>query len=419
MNNSLQADALEKAWLKALRVVMSSGHLIQDTKPFLEVQNLQVAYHNAFEIAAPHYTRIFGTEFSEYIHRVYSPKGDPATGRNYHKLVREHTGVDQVVETIQKLKEDPLTRSATIVLADAGASKQPCVTEINFSIRHDLLHMTAVFKSSDIAKKFIPDMVELSSIHEQISRALGIARGEVVAHLLCAQIYKTDLKLVSSAIESITLSGYFKTDSVIENWNKEAPEWDKNIQRPDYYVNIENGYSRFLDFMKKEISNSERSANLVALDSGCGTGSIADVLKNKGYRVFGIDISPEMLRFAHKDPTAVQYVLANSLDLPYFDNHFDVVCTRGVLLSHVGKKYIDLFIQEHNRVLKNGGLFIFDFITHFDKSETRHRRKKASVDYESMTKLLKKHGFEVIGRAGTDANRVNAIACRKIGEQSS
>lgn len=414
MNSSLQADALEKVWLKALRVVRSSGQLIQDTKPFLEIQNLQVSYTNAFDITSHHYIQVFGTEFSEYIHRVYSPEGDRATGRNYYKLIHEHAGIDQVTEVVQKLKEDPLSRSATIVLADATAPKQPCVTEINFSIRHNLLHMTAVFKSSDLAKKFIPDMIELSRIHERVCRALEIARGGVVAHLLSAQVYETDIDAVSNAIESAAFKGYFKTNDVIENWNKEAPEWDTNIKRPDYYVNIENGYSRFLEFMKKEVPNSKQGAHMVALDSGCGTGSIADILKDKGYRVFGVDISPEMLRFAHKDPASVQYVLANSLDLPYFDEHFDVICTRGVLLSHVGKRYVDAFVQEHNRVLKNDGLFVFDFITHFDKSETRYRRNKASVSYKQMVQHLQRHGFEVIGRAGTDINRVNAIACRKI-----
>lgn len=416
MNSNLQADVLEKVWLKALRAVISSGHMIQDKKPFLEIQNLQIAYNNAFEIEVPHYTRVFGTKFSEYIHRVYSPKGDHTTGRDYHKLIHEHMGVNQVNEIVQKLKEDPLTRSATIVLADAKAKKQPCVTEINFSIRHSLLHMTAVFKSSDLAKKFVPDMVELSYIHERISHALEIARGGVAAHLLSAQIYETDLDAVSNAIESAILGNYFKTNDVIENWDKEAPEWDKNIKKPRFYVNIENGYSRFLDFMKKEIPVSDRKANLIALDSGCGTGSIADILKKKGYRVFGVDISPEMLRFAHKDPASIQYVLANSLDLPYFDNHFDVVCTRGVLLSHVGKKYMDMFIQEHNRVLKSSGLFVFDFITHFNKSETRYRRKKVAVRYKHIVQHLEKNGFKVIARSGTDDNRVNAIACRKNSE---
>lgn len=415
MTNSFKADTLEKVWLKALRAVASEGQLIKDEEPFLEIQNVQITYQNAFEIDVPHYLRIFGTEFLDYIHRVYSPDGDLASGRNYYKLIHDQSGVDQVAEIIKKLKAEPLTRSATIVLATAETQKQPCVTEINFSIRDGLLQMTAIFKSSDLAKKFIPDMIELSCIHKQVSQTLEVARGGVAAHILSAQLYEKDKKVVSKAMESVILSGYFKTSDVIENWDKEAPEWDRNVKRAEHYVNIENGYSRFIDFMKKEVPDLDRDTDSIALDSGCGTGIIADILGDKGYRVLGADISPEMLRFAHKERSSTQYVLANSLDLPYVDNRFDVICTRGVLLSHVGKKYVDLFMQEHNRVLKNGGLFIFDFITHFEKSESKYRRNKSSMNYQRVVKLLDDNGFEVVGRSGNDNNRVNAIACRKTG----
>lgn len=412
MKNGLHADTLEKAWLKALRTILSSGELIQDEDPFLEIQNLKISYTNAFEIQAPRYKHAFGTKFIEYIHSVYSKEGDAATGRNYYKLIYEHSGINQVTAISEKLKKDPLTRSATIVLADANSSKQPCVTEINFSIRHELLHMTIVFKSSDLAKKFIPDMLELSHIHKQISHLLGISRGEIVAHLLCAQVYQTDIVTISKVLESTNVDKHFKTNDIIENWDKEAPEWDNNIKQPNHYVNIENGYSRFLDFINKEVPDSNDGD--LAIDSGCGTGTIADVLTSKGYKVFGVDISPEMLRFAHKNLESTKYVLANSLDLPYKDENFNLACSRGVLISHIGKKYMGLFIQEHNRVLKTGGLFIFDFITHFNKSEDRYRRQKASINFKKLTALLTENGFEVINRSGTDTNRVNAISCRKV-----
>ena len=414
MSTVFKTDTLERAWLKTLRVIASSGQLVYDTDPFLEIQNLQIEYKNAFETDITHYTNTFGTDFLNYIHNVYSPEGDQKSGRNYYKLIHKQGSVDQVVEVVKRLRLDPLTRSATIVLASADASKQPCVTEVNFSVRNDLLQMTVIFKSSDIAKKFIPDMIELSRIHKHISQTLEIARGGVVAHILSAQLYEKDKKTVSKTVESITLSGYFKTSDVIENWDKEASEWDLNVKKDEHYVNLENGYSRFIDFMKKEVPNFDRSTDPIALDSGCGTGIVADILGEKGYRVLGIDISPEMLRFAHKGSPSTQYVLANSLDLPYIDDRFDVICTRGVLLSHVGKKYVNLFIQEHKRVLKKGGLFIFDFITHLEKSESRYRRNKASMSYQHVVKLLNNHGFEVVGRSGDDTNRVNAVACRKI-----
>jgi thymidylate synthase/SAM-dependent methyltransferase len=415
MTTNFKDDTLEKVWVKALRAITTSGQPINDEEPFLEIQNLQLAFKNAFETDAPHYKKVFGTTYLEYMQRVYSPAGDPKSGRNYYKLIHEQGGVDQAERVIEKLKAEPLTRSATIVLATPETKKQPCVTEVNFSIRHDLLQMTLIFKSSDVAKKFIPDIIELSRVHEYISRSIGVARGTVTAHILSAQIYETDVALVSNAIHSITLSNYFQTERTIENWDKEAPEWDKNIQRPEHYVNIENGYARFLEFMEVQIPRAQSGSHPIALDSGCGTGIIAEILKEKGYGVSGIDISPQMLRFAHKNPEAIHYVLANSLDLPFPDAAFDLVCTRGVLISHIGRKYVSLFIQEHRRVLKKDGLFVFDFITHFDKSETRYRRKKAALSYETVVKTLREHGFEVLARSGTDANRVNAVACRKIG----
>ena len=311
MSNNFKADTLERVWLKVLRAVVSSGQLVKDENPFFEIQNLQLAYHNAFETFSPNYNEVFGKKFLDYIHRVYSPDGDPETGRNYYVAIN-----DQIIQVVKKLKKEPLSRSATIILATVENPKQPCVTEINFSIRNNLLHMIVVFKSSDLAKKFIPDMIELSHVHEQISRSLEIARGEVTAHVISAQIYQEDRKTVLRAIQSAKLSNYFQTQSIIENWDKEAAKWDKNIRRPEYYVNIENGYSRFLDFLKKEIPDSDWNSDSIALDSGCGTGIIADELKKKGYRVVGIDISSEMLRFAHKDSVSTQYVLANSLDLP-------------------------------------------------------------------------------------------------------
>lgn len=399
--------------MKALKAVSVHGALIEDNESFKEIRNIQISYINAFEIDPIEYTRIFGTAFLEYMQRIYSPAGDPATGRNYYALIYAKSGVNQVESVIQRLRDEPLSRSATIVLASLEAKKQPCVTELNFSIRHGLLHMNAIFKSSDLAKKFVPDMVELSRIHMNISHALNIARGEVTAHILSAQVYEQDAGVVRDAIGKRRLQHYFKTNRIIENWDQEAQEWDLNIQKPEHYVNIENGYARFLDFLNEQLPHAQLP-QLRALDSGCGTGAIARVLQKKGYEVTALDISPKMLEFAQKNSVEAHYVRANSLDIPYPDLYFDAVCSRGVLISHVGKEYVELFIQEHARILKHDGLFLFDFITNFKPDEVSNRRTKASMNYSNITNLLLKAGFQVVARSGTDENRVNAIVCKKI-----
>ena len=412
--NFFENHTLERVWMNVLREIVSSGSLIKDTEEFLELQNIQVTYTNPFELETPNYASVFGSKFAEYIKRVYSPHGDPETGRNYYELIHKNNGVNQVSKVVKKLKKDPYTRSATIVLTDVRKEKLPCVTEINFSIRNEQLNMTVLFKSSDFGKKYVPDMIELSKIHKKISHELKIGRGEITAQILCAQLYISDKNKVKKLLDDAHAAGYFKTESVIENWDKEAAHWDKYVRDPHHYVNFENGYQRFIEFMKKNLLEMKSTKKFSALDSGCGTGIIAGQLSKRNYQVYAIDISPKMLHYAHSKLKNTEYVRGNILDLPFGDNMFNVVCSRGVLVSHVGKKYTDSFFAEHNRVLKKGGIFMFDFITHFSTYEAKKRRNKAFFSYNKMKKIVEQHKFVVLDRSGADTNRVNAIVCKKV-----
>lgn len=413
MKNNITSETLEGVWLSGVKNILNNGNLIESEDPFFEFSNLYISYANAFEIETTQYEKVFGKIFLDYMRRVYSSSGDKESGRNYYNLIFKQNGVNQVEKVIKLLSADPLSRSAIIILSTSNTDKKPCVSEISFSIRNNLLHMTVVFKSSDFAKKFIPDMVELSKIHKQISQSLNISRGDVCALILCAQLYTSDKKVLSKVISRLRKSNFFKTEKVVENWDKEAEKWNENINNPNHYVNFENGYSRFLKFIDKEIPSVSESHSKIALDSGCGTGVISKVLNKKGYTSVGADLSPKMLERADKRKDVRKYLLANSLDLPYGDNVFDIVCSRGVLISHVGKKYVDFFIKEHFRVLKNGGLCMFDFITHFDPSEIKKKRAKASMTFNEVSEILVSYGFEVISRSGEDSNRVNAILCKK------
>jgi len=413
IKTKFSSETLEGVWLRALQNIVSFGKKVPEKDSFIEITNLQVSYTNAFETDSPNYIRIFGKKWVEYIERVYSPEGDKETGRNYYNLIRKQEGVNQVDSVIKILTKDTFSRSAIIVLSSPKIEKKPCITEIAFSIREGLLHVSIFFKSSDFAKKFIPDMIEISRIHREISQKLHVPRGSITAFILTAQVYEKDIPTIKKNLSKLKKDKYFKTEAVIENWDKEAENWDQYIKDPNHYVNFENGYLRFLKFMKDEIPRVNSSSSL-ALDSGCGTGIISEVLNKKGYKTVGIDISPKMLKFAHKKGSSRDYLLANSLDIPYSDNSIEVICSRGVLFSHVGKKYTNLFIKEHHRVLKSGGLFMFDFITHFNKNETKKKKNKAAITFKDISQLVKNNGFEILKRSGEDTNRVNAIVCKKI-----
>jgi 2-polyprenyl-6-hydroxyphenyl methylase/3-demethylubiquinone-9 3-methyltransferase len=94
------------------------------------------------------------------------------------------------------------------------------------------------------------------------------------------------------------------------------------------------------------------------LDVGCGAGFLTNDLAEKGYRVTGVDNSPESLRVAraHDKSRMAEYIEADALHLPFPDKSFDVVTCMD-FLEHVNAP--KSYIAEIGRVLKPGGMFFF------------------------------------------------------------
>jgi len=107
------------------------------------------------------------------------------------------------------------------------------------------------------------------------------------------------------------------------------------------------------------------SKSLTVLDICTGTGDIAIGLKTMGHKVFGIDLSEEMLKFAmmkaEKEKITDGFILirGDALFLPFKDETFDVV-TIGFGLRNFTSR--EKGISEMVRVLKRDGkLFILEF----------------------------------------------------------
>lgn len=129
-------------------------------------------------------------------------------------------------------------------------------------------------------------------------------------------------------------------------------------------------------------SNSELGKRI--LDFGCGTGALALRLAKAGYEVTGVDISPHMLaqleRRAKK--LKIKLVEANIFSLPFPDSCFDSAVSRWVLphFSDWGSA-----VKEVARVLKPGGVIVFDFPSreHVDHAKARQSLlSKEKLGYE-------------------------------------
>jgi ubiquinone biosynthesis O-methyltransferase len=99
------------------------------------------------------------------------------------------------------------------------------------------------------------------------------------------------------------------------------------------------------------------------LDVGCGGGFMAVALAERGARVMGIDPSKRgvasALRAAERRSVPIACCVGRGESLPVHDDAFDIVVCVDVL-EHVAD--VDRVIREVRRVLRPGGLFLFDTI---------------------------------------------------------
>ena len=104
-------------------------------------------------------------------------------------------------------------------------------------------------------------------------------------------------------------------------------------------------------------------AGLPVLDIGCGGGFLAEEFAALGCRVTGVDPSPASVGAARAHAAGrglhIDYRVGSGEALPAPDNAFSVACCCDVL-EHVSD--LDRVISETARVLKPGGLYLFDTI---------------------------------------------------------
>jgi SAM-dependent methyltransferase len=99
-----------------------------------------------------------------------------------------------------------------------------------------------------------------------------------------------------------------------------------------------------------------------ALDFGCGVGRLTQALCSWFERCCGVDIAPSMIELArgyNKYGGRCEYLLNTYDDLRGFtDDSFDLVYS-NIVLQHMKPKYGMSYIREFVRVLRPGGLVVF------------------------------------------------------------
>jgi len=115
--------------------------------------------------------------------------------------------------------------------------------------------------------------------------------------------------------------------------------------------------SKVHGIVKNLISHLSGQSNLKALDFGCGTGFMIDIIHDRFAEVHGIDITRDMMKFVDLSPGNITLHEGMAEKTSFPDESFDFACAYS-FMDHLFD--YGLFLKEAYRVLKTGGIFYSD-----------------------------------------------------------
>lgn len=209
----------------------------------------------------------------------------------------------------------------------------------------------------------------------------------------------------------------------MDHWDQLADRWDSLLADGESFVNHEESFRRFHWFMKRMIKIGNRTRTFRLLDLGCGTGEAAWPLWKRVASVTFYDRSPAMLRLArNKYPKGV-FVRGDAAHLPFLDAEFDVIVSRGALLSQFEPEHIPDYLAHVWRVMRPGAHFMFDFVCNagswelafLDSRLRGNDTKWRAWNRQEMTDLVRQHlpAAVVVAYDGSDRHAMNRIVIKK------
>jgi SAM-dependent methyltransferase len=173
--------------------------------------------------------------------------------------------------------------------------------------------------------------------------------------------------------------GFAQTDplwSICTDPQKRGNKWDEE----EFFETGRKEIDKVLSYVQSLGLHLDLTAP--ALDFGCGVGRLTRALTQHFTECWGVDISPTMIELAkdfHKRNPRCHFCINQTANLQKFsDAYFGFVYT-SIVLQHIARRYAESYIKELIRVLKPGGIFIFQIVDRYPCGIMRALRARARV----------------------------------------
>lgn len=190
---------LGEAWLSiAARILDEGRQSTYDGLPILEVAHAALVVESPDPddqlIAAHANPERLAWMRANFVERdLVAELGD---ARSYASRLFDYagTGTDQVQWVIDRLRDDPTSRSATITTFEPtlDTSYIPCVSMLDFWIPEGAVELVVYAHSIDFGSKGYGNLVQLADLQQRVAASLGREVGSLTFIVKSAHVYATE-----------------------------------------------------------------------------------------------------------------------------------------------------------------------------------------------------------------------------------
>lgn len=174
--------------------------------------------------------------------------------------------------------------------------------------------------------------------------------------------------------------------AILTDPDKENGRWDIS----EFFAAGKGEIKTVLEYLKS-LNLDVKTIGGPALDFGCGVGRLTQALSEYFDLCYGIDISAKMIEQANgfnKYPEKCNYIVNTSDNLSVFDiDYFGFIYT-SVVLQHIPYQYIKEYLKEFIRVLKPGGVLVFQLPEYKEESDTENQSWRKMLKIRTRLKHL-------------------------------